>query len=99
MTDRDTHASHLKVLPDLDRIGAQISDIARAVRDEEYCVEILSRLRAARSELKRVEDKVLGEHVEHCVTAVAESGDARERDRKIAEILTAIGGDAATPRS
>ena len=93
MTSSKAHANHKDVLPALERVGGQIAEVIQAVEAEYYCIDILNRLRTVRSALKAVEDRVLGEHVEHCVAAAAASGDVGEHERKVAEILAAIGGD------
>lgn len=85
-----THATHKKTLPGLADIASRVGDVIRMVEEERYCVDILTELRAVQAALRKVEGEILGQHVEHCVAAAAESGDAAERDRKIAEVMTAL---------
>ena len=40
--------------------------------------------------LRRVEDSVLQEHVEHCVAQAIRSGDAAEQRRKVEELLDVL---------
>jgi len=85
------HARHHATLPRLRRIEGQVKALSRMVADERYCVDILTQLRAARAALKRVEDAVLREHVEHCVRGVMTQGSPAERRRKVDELLDVIG--------
>ncbi len=85
------HASHLGQLQRLRRIEGQVRGLARMVEQQRYCVEILTQLRAARAALKRVEESVLREHVEHCVTGALRGGDQAEQRRKVDELLEVLG--------
>ena len=81
------HARHLGQLQRLRRIEGQVRGIVRMVEAERYCVDILTQLRAARAALRRVEDSVLREHVEHCVAQAIRSGRAAEQQEKVEELL------------
>jgi DNA-binding FrmR family transcriptional regulator len=61
------------------------------VEQERYCVDILTQIRAARAALRRVEEAVLREHVEHCVAQAIRSGDAAEQKAKVDELLDVVG--------
>jgi len=61
------------------------------VEEERYCVDILTQIRAARAALRRVEEAVLREHVEHCVAQAIRSGDAAEQKAKVDELLDVVG--------
>jgi len=84
------HARHTGQLARLRRIEGQVHGLVRMVEEERYCVELLTQLRAARAALKRVEDAVLREHVEHCVTAAIRSGDAAGQRAKVDELLDVL---------
>jgi DNA-binding FrmR family transcriptional regulator len=85
------HARHTGELQRLRRIEGQVRGLLRMVEDERYCVEILTQLRAVRAALRRVEDSVLREHVEHCVTQAIRSGKAAEQRGKIDELVSVLG--------
>ena len=61
------------------------------VEEERYCVDILTQLRAVRAALKRVEEGVLRDHVEHCVGEAIRSGDRGQQQRKVEELLDVVG--------
>ncbi len=85
------HARHTGQLQRLRRAEGQVRGLVRMVEQERYCVEILTQIRAARAALKRVEDSVLREHVEHCVSQAIRSGSASEQRRKVEELVSVLG--------
>ncbi len=82
------HADHKSSLNRLRRIEGQARGIARMIEDGRYCIDILTQIQAATAALKKVEDQILKEHVEHCVSNALASGDATEQRAKIDELLT-----------
>ncbi len=61
------------------------------VEEERYCVDILIQIRAARAALRRVEEAVLRDHVEHCVARAMRRGDPKEQETKVNELLDVLG--------
>ncbi|MBI4590865.1 MAG: metal-sensitive transcriptional regulator [Candidatus Rokubacteria bacterium] len=84
MIDAETKA---KALARLRRIEGQVRGIQRMVGAEEYCVDILLQLSAVQGALEQVQKLLLGRHIESCVADAMRSGRARERQRKIEELL------------
>lgn len=80
-------ATKRRVLARLRRVEGQVAGIARMVEDDRYCVDVLLQIAAARAALARVGRIVLESHARTCVAEAFERGSARERDRKIAELL------------
>ena len=76
-----------RLLNRLSRVEGQVRGIARMVEQDRYCVDILTQLHAVRAAVRRVETELLRTHLEHCVADAMTSGDAAERDRKIAELI------------
>jgi len=85
------HARHTGQLERLRRIEGQVGGLVRMVEQERYCVDILTQIRAARAALRRVEEAVLREHVEHCVAQAIRSGDPAEQKTKVDELLAVLG--------
>lgn len=83
--------AHKGCLARLHRIEGQVRGIARMIEDDRYCIDVVQQLQAVRSALKRVEDEVLKDHVEHCVDHAIRSGDRREQREKVAELLAVFG--------
>ena len=87
------HAHHTDQLSRLRRIEGQVRGITRMVEEKRYCVDILTQLRAVRAALRKVEEGVLRQHVEHCVAGAFANptSDPTERQEKIDELLQVIG--------
>lgn len=60
------------------------------IEQDRYCVDVLTQLRAARAALRRVEENVLREHLEHCVRDAVNSGNQRQARTKVDEILDVL---------
>jgi DNA-binding FrmR family transcriptional regulator len=85
------HARHTGQLERLRRIEGQVGGLVRMVEQERYCVDILTQIRAARAALRRVEEAVLRDHVEHCVAHAIRSGDPADQKKKVDELLDVLG--------
>ena len=71
----------------LKRIKGQVEGIQAMVADERYCIDILTQLTAARRALEKVALKVMGSHMESCVSEAMHSHDGRQ---KIKELMNTI---------
>lgn len=76
-----------EVLNRLKRIEGQVQGIQRMVEERKYCVDILLQVSAVQGALDQVSKRLLGRHIESCVTDAFASGNDRQRDRKIEELL------------
>ncbi len=76
-----------KIDPRLARIEGQVKGIRAMVQNDRYCVDILLQLSAVISALKKVEDLVMENHLNTCVTDALKSEDAAESQLKIAELM------------
>ena len=84
MLNEETKA---KALARLRRIEGQVQGIQRMVEAEAYCVDILLQISAVQGALEQVQKLLLGRHIESCVADAMRSGRARERQKKIDELL------------
>ena len=71
----------------LKRIKGQVEGIQTMVADERYCIDILHQITAVRRALEKVALKVLGSHMESCVSEAVRSDDGRP---KIKELMNTI---------
>jgi DNA-binding FrmR family transcriptional regulator len=71
----------------LKRAAGQVAGIQRMVEEDRYCVDVLLQIAAARAALDQVGKLILAGHVETCVATAFESGSARERRKKMDELL------------
>jgi DNA-binding FrmR family transcriptional regulator len=64
--------------------------IENMVKDDRYCIDILTQISAANTALESMAFKLLDDHVRHCVSAALASGDAADAGEKTEELLTAV---------
>ncbi len=84
MMDEETKG---KTLGRLRRIEGQVQGIQRMVEEEKYCVDILLQLMAVQGAVEQVQKLVLAQHIESCVADAIRSGNARDRQKKVDELL------------
>ena len=72
----------------LRRAEGQVAAVGRMIEGDEYCVNVLTQLRAAAAALDRVGQVVLESHLRHCVSDAIRSGDGAAVDEKVAELMT-----------
>jgi DNA-binding FrmR family transcriptional regulator len=80
-----------KLLNRLNRIEGQVRGIAKMVEADRYCIDVITQVQAVRAALRRVEDEVLKDHLDHCVTSALVSGDETEAREKAAELIEVLG--------
>lgn len=73
----------------LRRAEGQVRGIIRMVEDENYCVDILTQISAARSALRKAGLSILKRHVESCVSNAVRSGED-EGDALIDELMMVL---------
>jgi len=74
----------------LSRIEGQVRGVRNMVEDGRYCIDILTQVNAARAALDRVEQEVLREHLQSCVTHAFHKGSLMERQQKIEELIKVL---------
>jgi DNA-binding FrmR family transcriptional regulator len=84
MIDEDTRT---KALGRLRRIEGQVQGIQRMVEEDKYCVDILLQLAAVEGAVEQVQKLLLGRHIASCVSEAIRSGNTRDRQKKVDELL------------
>jgi CsoR family transcriptional regulator, copper-sensing transcriptional repressor len=84
---KDTKAAVLKRLK---RVSGQVGGIAGMVENDRYCIDVVTQISAVRAALRRIEEEVLQDHVNHCVEAAIKSGDREDQRRKVAELMDVV---------
>lgn len=75
----------------LRRIQGQIGGIEKMIREDRYCIDILTQVTAVVSALRGVEDQVMQNHLNTCVADAMRSEDPAEQQQKVDEVLSVIG--------
>jgi DNA-binding FrmR family transcriptional regulator len=73
----------------LRRIEGQVRGLQRMVREEAYCIDVLTQVSAVTRALEQVALGLLDEHLRHCVRDAMASGGPHA-DAKMAEASAAI---------
>ena len=84
-------AAKAEVTKRLRRIEGQVGGLLRMVECDRYCVDVLTQINAVRAALHKVEEKILHDHVSHCVADAFTLGDATEQRHKVEELIATIG--------
>jgi len=79
-----------EVMKRLRRIEGQVGGLHRMVESDRYCVDVLTQINAVRAALHKVEERILHDHVSHCVADAFASGDVTEQRHKVEELITTI---------
>lgn len=79
--------THKETANRLARVAGQVNGVKRMVEEEKYCIDIITQIQAARSALRSVELQILQKHMHHCVSDAFESGNKKEADEKMEELL------------
>lgn len=74
----------------LDRMSYLIGHLQanrKMVEEDKYCIDIIRQNNAVISALKRVNDIILGSHLDTCATTAIKSDDEKKRARVLEELL------------
>lgn len=81
------YPSHDSCVSRLRKIEGQVRGISRMIEDRRYCTDILIQLQAVVAALGQVENAIIKDHVNHCVSNAIAEGTAEERKQKFDEIV------------
>jgi DNA-binding FrmR family transcriptional regulator len=88
-------ATRADVLLRLKSIEGHVRGIQKMVDEDRYCVEILKQTAAVKGAIDRLDQAILANHLDTCVTTAIRSDDSSERERVIAELLDLFQGQAS----
>ena len=80
--------SHQNQIPNLRRIEGQIKGIQTMVEENQYCIDILNQIKAAKSALSSVENKILNKHIKECIENSLSSD--KQLNDKIEELMKVL---------
>lgn len=87
MAHKTTHEENLVALK---RIEGQIQGIQKMIGGKKYCIDIATQLYASVGALRRVAEKILAKHMEHCVVDALRGKSEKDKQQKISEIIGVI---------
>lgn len=65
----------------------QVDGIVRMIEEDRYCVDISKQILSAMALLKKANNRILEQHIRHCVKDAIEEGEGDEKIEEIVEIL------------
>ena len=75
----------------LSRIEGQVRGISRMIAEDRYCIDVMHQVEAVKAALKKLQDEILRDHIEHCVEHAIVSGDRKDQRKKVAELVEVLG--------
>ncbi len=60
--------------------------IERMLEDDAYCIDIMGQVQAVQAALGKLNEVLLENHLQHCVTDALRSGDPARREQVIGEL-------------
>ncbi len=71
----------------LSKIEGQVRGISKMIESERYCIDVLSQTRAVVAAIRKVEDKIMENHLHTCVKNSMQSSNEFDQNKKIDEIM------------
>ena len=87
MRKKPHKTTHEENLARLAKIEGQVRGITRMVEEGEYCIDIITQVQAVQSALGAVARKIMGKHLDTCVTETLQSKSKADMDQKIKELM------------
>lgn len=85
-TETHHHADHRAKLNRVRRLEGQVRGVGKMIERGDYCVDIVTQLRAVARAAKTLEVLVLEDHVSHCFEHALHTG-GKESEQKVQELL------------
>jgi len=74
------------VLKRLRRIEGQVGGVEQMVRDDRYCIDVVTQITAIQAALDKVALGLVDDHARHCVIG----GDPARQDERTTELMGAV---------
>lgn len=84
---RPVRTSKVNVVNRLRRIEGQVRGVQRMVEEERYCMDVLTQISAIHESLRKASEVLLRDHLSHCVSSAAKSGDSKRTDQIYDELV------------
>jgi len=79
-------AARKQILRRLQSIEGHIRGVERMVEDDSYCIDTMKQINAVEAALSKVNQIILENHLNTCVTSAVRGDDPSERERVLHEI-------------
>lgn len=68
-------------------ISGHLEGVKKMVKDDKYCIEIILQNEAVLAAIKKINEMILENHLNTCVTQAIKGKSEKERKRKFKELL------------
>ncbi len=76
-----------QVLNRLNYLTGHLDGVKKMVQEEKYCIDIIKQNEAVIAAIEKVNEMILENHLNTCVTQAIKGKSERERKKKIRELL------------
>ncbi len=76
-----------QLLNRMNYISGHLGGIKKMVKDDKYCIEIILQNEAVLAAIKKINEMILENHLNTCVTQAIKGKNEKERKRKFKELL------------
>ncbi|PNZ09470.1 transcriptional regulator [Staphylococcus simiae] len=81
LKERDALLNRLK------RLEGQVRGLQSMVREDRYCIDILTQIAAIQAALKQVGFKITEKHISHCVSDAIQRNEGQESIEELMAVL------------
>lgn len=68
-------------------IEGHLKRVTKMIEDGDYCIDVLNQSLAVQNALKKLDEKILEDHLNCCVVEKINNGEAKEASNEILEIF------------
>lgn len=68
-------------------LTGHLQAVSRMIKDDKYCIDIIRQNQAVISAIKKVNEMILKNHLDTCVTSAIKGKSEKERKKKLEELL------------
>jgi len=76
-----------KILNRMNYLSGHLDGVKKMIENDRYCIDIILQNEAILSALKKVNEIILENHLNTCVTEAIKNKNEKERKKKIKELL------------
>ena len=76
-----------QLLNRMNYISGHLEGIKRMVKDDKYCIDIILQNEAVLAAIRKINEMILENHLNTCVTQAIKERSERERKKKFKELL------------
>ena len=76
----------VKIIKQLKRIEGQVRGLQNLIENDTYCIDVITQTSAVKQSLSSVEDKLLENHLGHCVHHQMSSGQVGKAKEEVLKV-------------